>query len=98
RDIAARIGGEEFAVFLESANLQTAADVAERIRAKVQEAVAKDSGLVNRTITVSIGISTGVGGQSVDELMSYADRNLYRAEGLGRSSVLADHSRTRSVP
>jgi diguanylate cyclase (GGDEF)-like protein len=96
-DVAARIGGEEFAVFLAGANAQTAAEVAERIRAKVQEAAGDVSGLGNKTITVSIGISMGAGGQSLDELMSRADRNLYRAKDLGRNRVVADRELALSV-
>ncbi|MCF6371305.1 GGDEF domain-containing protein [Rhizobium halophilum] len=91
-DVAARIGGEEFVVFLAGATPQKAAEVAERIRFRVLQTVARAAGLLDRSITVSIGISISSGGCSVEQLMSRADKNLYRAKELGRNRIIADEA------
>jgi len=96
-DVAARIGGEEFAVFLPGANSQVAAEVAERIRSRVQENVAAISGLADRKITVSIGISLGASGEAVDQLLSQADHNLYQAKEQGRNCVVGDRPALQMV-
>lgn len=91
-DVVARIGGEEFVVFLPGATLPKAAEVAEQIRLRVQQTVARAAGLLDGTITVSIGISINLGECSVEQLMSRADQNLYRAKELGRNCIITDEA------
>jgi diguanylate cyclase (GGDEF)-like protein len=86
-DLAARIGGEEFAVFLTGANDHIAAEIAERIRSRVQHCVAQAVAIADRQITVSIGVVIQEGDASIDEMMSGADSNLYRAKNLGRNRI-----------
>ncbi|CAD7044538.1 diguanylate cyclase [Pseudorhizobium endolithicum] len=97
RDVSARIGGEEFAIFLAGASWRAAAEVAERIRLKVQDTVGPASGLVDKVITVSIGISISAGQDTLEHLMSRADQNLYRAKELGRNRVFVDQLAGRSA-
>ena len=89
-DIAARIGGEEFAVLLPEADLEAARAFAERLR----EAVAKAAfvlGGEERRITISIGIA-GLADSRRERsaLMQAADGALYRAKEEGRNRVCVE--------
>jgi diguanylate cyclase (GGDEF)-like protein len=82
-DVIARLGGDEFAAILPDADLQGAADAAERIRRTVAEANGSDD-----TITVSIGAAAYSNEISTaEELMLAADGQLYRAKALGGNTV-----------
>ncbi len=87
-DTVARLGGEEFAVLLPDTNRLGAAVLAERMRSAVER---HSFSLAGRTvsITVSIGIASfGIDGQdSVDQLMTAADRRLYLAKSGGRNRI-----------
>ena len=89
RDIAARIGGEEFALLLPQTTLQGARTVAEQIRA----AVARGRIYRDRTkeaigsVTVSLGVAVGSSGETLDTLMFRADQALYAAKRAGRNQV-----------
>jgi diguanylate cyclase (GGDEF)-like protein len=86
-DIAARIGGEEFAVLLPECDADAAYGFAERLRAAVAAAVFAPGGEPQR-ITVSIGISdlSPVRNSRI-RLMTAADAALYRAKKEGRNRV-----------
>ena len=90
-DVAARIGGEEFAVLLPHTELKDAHNLAERIRAAVENiAIVIDDQHLN--LTVSIGIAQMSGDiEEVESLMKLADGALYRAKGLGRNRVEIAH-------
>jgi diguanylate cyclase (GGDEF)-like protein/PAS domain S-box-containing protein len=84
-DVVARIGGEEFAVLLPSADLASALDAAERLRAALEaQPTQTDVGPVH--CTVSIGIATmDQATPSVDALLKRADEALYVAKRSGRN-------------
>jgi diguanylate cyclase (GGDEF)-like protein len=86
-DIAARIGGEEFAVMLPEADAGLAERFAERVRETIAGAGFAPGGEAQR-ITVSIGISTlSPTRDSRPLLMAAADAALYRAKDSGRNRV-----------
>jgi diguanylate cyclase (GGDEF)-like protein len=86
-DIAARIGGEEFAVLLPECDADAAYGFAERLRAAVAAAVFTPGGEPQR-ITVSIGIADlSPLRNSRIRLMTAADAALYRAKKEGRNRV-----------
>jgi diguanylate cyclase (GGDEF)-like protein len=96
-DIVARYGGEEFAIILPYADAHDAFTVAERIRTKVEQ-YSVPNGRETQTVTVSIGIGVkGEDAESIDQLISCADRALYRAKATGRNRV-ALFDKTRAVP
>ncbi len=86
-DLAARIGGEEFAVLLPHTARSQAALVAERIRR------ALESSPVGRTLPVSVTVSIGVSvfkGEDPSGAAAFtkeADDALYRAKAEGRNRV-----------
>ena len=86
-DLVARIGGEEFAVWLPRTGLREGLEVAERVRRSVAEKPLTWSGSVY-PLTTSCGIASCpelVG--NVQNLAAAADAALYRAKELGRNRV-----------
>ena len=89
-DMAARIGGEEFAVLLQECGAEAASGFAERLREAVATTAFAPGGEPRR-ITVSIGIAAlGFGRDSRSTLMAAADAALYRAKNAGRNRVCVD--------
>src|SRR4029079_2610707 len=88
-DIAARFGGEEFAVVLPGAEHEPALQVAERIRvALVALRVHDETAAVPLQATISIGVATYPHhGRTPKELTHEADQALYRSKEAGRNRV-----------
>jgi diguanylate cyclase (GGDEF)-like protein len=87
-DVAARYGGEEFIIALRHAGLEEAREVAEKIRAAVEQMVIElGPGRYGR-VTTSMGVaSTDMHVRDMKALVSLADAALYRAKELGRNRV-----------
>jgi|GEM_PF-1425129 len=86
-DIFARIGGEEFAMFLPETHVKKAYEMANRIRELIMETEFPVKGdLVN--ITVSCGVSSLRQHESFAELLDEADQALYLAKHQGRNRVI----------
>jgi len=86
-DLIARWGGDEFVALLPNLDKQTAYKLAQRFRIKVEE----DKGLkelLDRQITVSMGIATKTTETSAEELFSRVDKNLYQAKKEGRNKII----------
>jgi diguanylate cyclase (GGDEF)-like protein len=88
-DLLGRIGGEEFLVVLPGNTLeQAAADVAERLRSRV-EALALDDLPAGLRTTISIGVAQmSPQDANVADLLLRADEALYRAKAEGRNRVV----------
>jgi diguanylate cyclase (GGDEF)-like protein len=82
-DLAARFGGDEFAIVFADALADEAAGVCERIRAAIEGC--DDDGAP--PVTVSIGVAGAFPGDTVDDLIARADAALYRAKAEGRNRV-----------
>jgi diguanylate cyclase (GGDEF)-like protein len=78
-DFAARIGGDEFALILDHLDHNSAIDTADRI-ARYIASVPLDLGGTQVTLTASIGIASVLAGDSVDDVLRRADRNIGRAK------------------
>jgi diguanylate cyclase (GGDEF)-like protein len=88
-DLLARYGGEEFAVILPETATGEAAEVAERVRRRVDERLFRppDSSDVIR-VTVSIGLATyPQDAGTKKELIDRADAALYKAKRGGKNAV-----------
>lgn len=90
-DVPARLGGEEFGIFLPETNAQGAFHVAERVRGAIAKHTFMADARQNRPIgcTVSIGITTTRFDEDVDSTKMYkmADTRLYIAKNSGRNQV-----------
>ncbi len=86
-DLAARFGGEEFAVLLPDTSMKAALIVAERVRKKfVERRFTSEATLFGSS--VSVGISQ-IGGQAeLADLLVQADAALYAAKRSGRNRVV----------
>jgi diguanylate cyclase (GGDEF)-like protein len=83
-DLAARIGGEEFAVILPETDFEGGVDVAERLRVAIRETEIPPAG----TITASFGVAEfPVCASAGRELLAVADAALYQAKRDGRDRV-----------
>jgi diguanylate cyclase (GGDEF)-like protein len=93
-DVFGRLGGEEFAAFLPSADAANAREVAERLRWTAESNELLLSAGEPLRFTVSVGIVTVPqarvrSGITVDSLVEQADQEMYRAKNGGRNQVCA---------
>ena len=87
-DVFGRYGGEEFLLVLPETSLLAALNVAERIREQVEH-FDWDEKLRNR-VTVSIGLTQHLPGESVLDLFSRTDTAMYMAKQGGRNQVVVE--------
>jgi diguanylate cyclase (GGDEF)-like protein len=86
-DLAFRIGGEEFAVLLSETTLKAGAEVANKLRRRIDE----DPILLPAGQTIFPTMSFGVGGPGATSpaaLLAQVDKALYQAKSLGRNRVV----------
>mgnify|MGYP006288490227 CR=1 FL=1 len=86
-DVAARFGGEEFILCLPNTDCNEAKACAERIRARMAGQDILGQGY---PITVSLGIAELLPQDSMDGLITRADRALYAAKRHGRNRCMQD--------
>jgi diguanylate cyclase (GGDEF)-like protein len=85
-DLAARIGGEEFALLLPGSEPSGGLRAAERVRQRLNATEVPTIG----TITVSMGVASfPEDGNSEEQLIRVADQRLYAAKEAGRNRVCA---------
>jgi diguanylate cyclase (GGDEF)-like protein/PAS domain S-box-containing protein len=90
-DLACRYGGEEFAVVLPEAALETARHRAEEMRVAIRGTNLTHLGQTLAAPSASFGVAMYRGqGTTAQDLMKAADRALYRAKHEGRDCVLAE--------
>ena len=89
RDIAARIGGEEFVVVLPDTPGEGACRVAETIRRAVEAGRIRsaDSKVVLGQVTLSVGVAVAEAKDSFESLLERADRAMYAAKNSGRNRI-----------
>ncbi|CAN7377966.1 MULTISPECIES: GGDEF domain-containing protein [unclassified Acidovorax] len=87
-DVFGRYGGEEFLLIFPATSLLPALNTCERIRAQVESHAW--SGLLKGRVTVSIGVTQYVLGESVLEFFSRADTAMYMAKEGGRNQVVVE--------
>ena len=85
-DILGRVGGEEFYVALPKTPMTSAVDIAERIRAKIENQTIQCNGH-SIQVTVSIGVATLFAQDTFLHIQQRSDKALYQAKNLGRNQV-----------
>ena len=98
-DLAARYGGEEFVLLLPSTEAPGATQVAERIRAEVEELeIPHTSSPTAQHVTVSVGVAAGIPrtGDTPQTFIEAADRALYVSKNSGRNRVTTELQAARS--
>lgn len=93
-DVIGRIGGEEFVLVLQAADVDIAQRVGEKLRSEVERSIiTTDNGEVS--ITTSIGVASPARFHrrygyfpSLEELIESADEALYKAKHAGRNYVM----------
>ena len=81
-DVVARIGGDEFGLILDHLDHNSAIDTAERI-SRCIASNPLDLGGTEVRLEAAIGVATILPGDSAADVMSRADRNMYRAKSEG---------------
>ena len=88
-DFWGRIGGEEFAIFLDGAGFEEGLAVAESLRRRAEATdIRREKGRV--PVTVSIGGVVVEGYFNIRQAIADADRRLYRAKRIGRNRVVLE--------
>jgi diguanylate cyclase len=100
RDVAARLGGEEFAILLPQTTLTGAAAVAEQIRGTVaQGRISRPDGSESiGQVTLSVGVAVAKPDDTLESLLERADAAMYTAKRAGRNRIsLASDVVTKSA-
>ncbi len=88
QDILARFGGEEFVIMLPKVGLMQAYQIAERLRAEIEEKILYIAEY-SIQITISIGVACIIpdANSQVTDLIDRADKAVYQAKQNGRNRV-----------
>ncbi len=107
-DVAARIGGEEFAILLPETGTEGAYNVAERLKTSIARLGIKHPVDKNQNLTVSIGVSSCIPVKYDDEqktdvvypamLIKSADFAMYQAKREGKNTIAVEGCGMHSVP
>ena len=91
-DVAARFGGEEFAIILPQTQLESATRLTDQIRSRLeaQQWMNAQSGQLFSKITASFGIVRLGETDDVETLLKRADTMLYEAKRTGRNRIVVE--------
>ena len=89
KGLCARWGGEEFLVFIPYQSLESAKNLAEELKQRIETINFHYEDKIIK-LTISCGISSfPQEGQQLQDLIETADKKLYKAKRSGRNKVIA---------
>jgi diguanylate cyclase len=99
-DLAARFGGEEFAIILPGSAIGDARSIADRVRftVKSKDLMKRSTGEHLGRVTVSIGVAALRQGDCAQALIERTDACLYAAKRTGRNRVVCDTDLEATIP
>lgn len=86
--VAARIGGEEFAIFLPNTVTEEAEKLANKLRKKTQQITIKNDTDNALTFTASFGVAVFTQEADIQKFLLAADEAMYFAKSVGRDRVV----------
>jgi diguanylate cyclase (GGDEF)-like protein len=94
RDLAARVGGEEFVILCPDTDHAGALDIAEQLRSNVAATTIFTFDHTPTTITISIGVTTITPSETdlPQNFIELADKRLYIAKKSGRNQVVGENA------
>jgi diguanylate cyclase (GGDEF)-like protein len=92
-DVAARYGGDEFAILLPAASADGGARIADEIRSRLP-GLCDGLGIAHSPLSIGVAALVPEPGEDQALLMSAADKALYRAKDLGRDRIVVAEKRT----
>ena len=88
-DEVSRLGGEEFAILMPTTTLDVVAQVATRIRERLEEkCIEVDGHTLNITTSIGVSCYPDVDIHGIEDLLKKADMALYEAKRCGRNKVV----------
>ncbi len=85
-DVVSRWGGEEFLVLLIDTNIILAAEVAEKIRAEIEQNIITINNSIIK-VTISIGVTEYLNEISISQNINNGDEAMYQSKASGRNRV-----------
>lgn len=82
-DFCCRFGGEEFVICLPDTPKQSAYEVAERIRLACSKPIIN----IKDPITISLGVTTNLADDTIEQILKRCDQALYEAKDAGRNQT-----------
>jgi len=90
-DFCARYGGEEFVLIFERTSGESALEIAERLRRRIETTqLAGENGPIELSMSFGVASFPAMPVRSAEELVEVADGALYTAKRLGRNLALLD--------
>jgi len=80
-DTAARMGGDEFIIILPHTGVEQAHYIMDRLSRKLKE-------VIPTPIRISVGITSFIAGEPVENMLKRADNSLYKAKELGKNQIV----------
>ncbi|WP_421904161.1 diguanylate cyclase [Maridesulfovibrio sp.] len=87
-DVFGRLGGEEFAALLVHGSVESAIQVAERLRKAIEDLEVRSGEHIVK-FTISIGLTMVCANEDVEAALKHADKCLYQAKEQGRNQVVS---------
>jgi diguanylate cyclase (GGDEF)-like protein len=88
-DVVGRYGGEEFMLILVETGLGPAREVCEKLRQTIEAHTWEKIQPGLAQVTISIGLTDNQEAFTVEELITLADKNLYRAKKQGKNQIVS---------